>query len=191
MGFPSLMDNGNFVAKEIFFTKGVGRHQEKLTSFELGLRSAGIAALNIVRVSSIFPPHCKVIGKEEGAKKLKPGQVAFVVLAETASNEPHRLVGSSIGCAIPSDPSQYGYLSEHHAYGMTEAKCGDYAEDLAAFMLASTLGLVDQNAIKWDENKSEWRISDKIVTTRNETVVAEVGEDGWWTTAIAAAVLLL
>jgi arginine decarboxylase len=185
------MDNGNFVAKEIFFTKGVGYHQEKLTSFELGLRSAGIAALNIVRVSSIFPPHCKVIPKEEGAKRLRPGQVAFVVLAETASNEPHRLVGSSIGCAIPRDPSQYGYLSEHHAYGMTEQKCGDYAEDLAAFMLASTLGLADQDAAKWDENKSEWRISDKIVTTRNETVVAEVREDGWWTTAIAAAVLLI
>jgi arginine decarboxylase len=186
-----LVDNGNYVAKEMFFTKGVGRHQEKLTSFELGLRSAGIAALNIVRVSSIFPPHCKEVSKDEGVKKLKPGQVAFVVLAETASNEPHRLVGSSIGCAIPTDPSQYGYLSEHHAYGMTEEKCGDYAEDLAAFMLASTLGLVDQDAIKWDENKTEWRISDKIVRTRNETIVAEVGEDGRWTTAIAAAVLLL
>jgi|SRR3990172_1464549 len=185
------MDNASYVAKEIFFTKGVGRHAEKLTSFELGLRSAGIAALNIVRVSSIFPPFCKVIPKEEGSKQLKPGQVAFVVLAETSSNEPHRLVGSSIGCAIPTDPSQYGYLSEHHAYGMTEQKCGDYAEDLAAFMLASTLGLVEENAPKWDENKNEWRISDKIVTTRNETVVAEVGEDGRWTTAIAAAVLLL
>jgi arginine decarboxylase len=185
------VDNGNYVAKEMFFTKGVGRHQEKLTSFELGLRNAGIAALNIVRVSSIFPPHCKEVSKEEGVKKLKPGQVAFVVLAETASNEPHRLVGSSIGCAIPTDPSQYGYLSEHHAYGMTEEKCGDYAEDLAAFMLASTLGLVDQDAVKWDENKTEWRISDKIVRTRNETIVAEVGEDGRWTTAIAAAVLLL
>jgi len=175
----------------MFFTKGVGRHQEKLTSFELGLRSAGIAALNIVRVSSIFPPFCKIIPKEEGAKQLKAGQVAFVVLAETASNEPHRLVGSAIGCAIPADPSQYGYLSEHHAYGMSEQKCGDYAEDLAAFMLASTLGLADQNAVNWDENKNEWRISDKIVRTMNETAVAEVGEDQRWTTAIAAAVLLI
>ena len=181
----------NFVAKEIFFTKGVGRHQEKLTSFELGLRNAGIAALNIVRVSSIFPPYCKIIPKEEGAKKLKPGQVAFVVLAETSSNEPHRLVGSGIGCAIPADPSQYGYLSEVHEYGKLEQKCGDYAEDLAAFMLASTLGLVDQDAVKWDENKSEWRISDKIVRTMNETIVAEVGEDARWTTTIAAAVLLI
>ena len=183
--------DADFVAKEIFFTKGVGRHPEKLTSFELGLRSAGIAALNIVRVSSIFPPFCKIISKEEGQKKLRPGQVAFVVLAETSSNEPHRLVGSSIGCAIPTEAAQHGYLSEHHSFGWSEQKCGDYAEDLAAFMLASTLGLVDENAVKWDENKNEWRISDKIVRTMNETVVAEVAEDGRWTTTIAAAVLLI
>ena len=46
-----------FVPKEMFFTKGVGKHREKLTSFELALRSAGIAACNLVRVSSIFPPN--------------------------------------------------------------------------------------------------------------------------------------
>jgi arginine decarboxylase len=185
------VDPKAFVAKEIFFTHGVGRHQEKLTSFELALRNAGIAALNIVRVSSIFPPGCMVIAKEDGQKRLSPGQVTFCVLAETSSNEPHRLVGSSIGCAIPTDAQQHGYLSEHHSYGWNEQKCGDYAEDLAAFMLASTLGLVDENAVKWDENKNEWRISDKIVRTSNETVVAEVHEDGRWTTTIAAAVLLI
>src|SRR5689334_12030323 len=136
------MDNSGYVAKEIFFTKGVGRHPEKLTSFELGLRSAGIAALNIVRVSSIFPPFCKVIPKEEGSKRLKAGQVAFVVLAETSSNEPHRLVGSSIGCAIPADPSQYGYLSEHHAYGMTEQKCGDCRTEEHTSELQSQFHLV-------------------------------------------------
>src|SRR5579872_6552140 len=50
-----------FVAKKIFLTKGVGKHRERLSSFELALRSAGIAACNIVRVSSIFPPNCKLI----------------------------------------------------------------------------------------------------------------------------------
>lgn len=50
-----------FVAKKIFLTKGVGKHRERLSSFELALRNAGIAACNIVRVSSIFPPSCKLI----------------------------------------------------------------------------------------------------------------------------------
>src|SRR5271168_3346492 len=45
----------NMVPSRMFFTKGVGKHRERLTSFELALRDAGIAAQNLVRVSSIFP----------------------------------------------------------------------------------------------------------------------------------------
>ena len=48
-------------AKGVFLTKGVGKHREKLNSFELSLRSAGIAEFNLVRVKSIFPPNCKLI----------------------------------------------------------------------------------------------------------------------------------
>jgi arginine decarboxylase len=40
----------------MFFTKGMGRHREQLTSFELALRDAGIAHVNLVTVSSIFRP---------------------------------------------------------------------------------------------------------------------------------------
>ena len=43
------------IAKEMFLTKGVGRHKERLSSFELALRDAGIAHYNLVSVSSIFP----------------------------------------------------------------------------------------------------------------------------------------
>ena len=32
-----------FVAKKIYLTKGVGKHRERLSSFELALRNAGIA----------------------------------------------------------------------------------------------------------------------------------------------------
>ena len=70
-----------FVPKEMFFTKGVGKHREKLTSFELALRSAGIAACNLVRVSSIFPPKCRILSRAQGMKLLEPGQVTFVVMS--------------------------------------------------------------------------------------------------------------
>ena len=121
-----------FVPKELFFTKGVGKHREKLTSFELALRSAGIAACNLVRVSSIFPPGCHILPRADGARRLKPGQVTFVVMSEAATREPHRLIAATIGVAIPRDPKLYGYLSEHHSYGKNEEEAGDYAEDLAA-----------------------------------------------------------
>src|SRR5580658_1335071 len=105
------------VPKKIFFTKGVGKHRERLTSFELALRDAGIAAQNLVRVSSIFPPNCKLVPRSQGLTFLSPGEVVFSVVAENSTHEPHRLLASSIGVAIPADRNTYGYLSEHHSLG--------------------------------------------------------------------------
>ena len=179
-----------FVPKELFFTKGVGKHREKLTSFELALRSADIAACNLVRVSSIFPPGGKIISRSAGTKRLKPGQVTFVVMSEAASREPHRLIAATIGVAIPRDAELYGYLSEHHSYGENEKTAGDYAEDLAAEMLATTLGLDFDPDTSWDEKKEVYRLSNKIVRTQNVTQTSVGDKNGLWTTVIAAAVLV-
>jgi len=141
------------VPKKVFFTKGVGVRKEKLTSFEMALRDAGIAHFNLVTVSSIFPPNCKKVGKDEGLKDLNPGEVVFCVMSRNETNEPNRLMAASVGCAIPTDRKLYGYLSEHHAYGQTDAAAGDYAEDLAAAMLASTLGIELDENLGWDEKK--------------------------------------
>ncbi len=179
-----------FVPDKIFLTKGVGRHKERLASFEMALRDAGIQAVNYVQVSSIFPPGCKLISKEHGVKLIKPGQIAFIVMSRNETNEPHRLISSSVGMAIPSDPNSYGYLSEHHASGLTDEECGDYAEDMAAQMLATTLGLpFDENA-SWDERQESWKLSNEIVRTTNITQSA-IGQRGVWTTVIASAVLLI
>ncbi|PYU61787.1 MAG: arginine decarboxylase, pyruvoyl-dependent [Acidobacteria bacterium] len=166
----------SFVAKKIFLTKGVGKHRERLSSFELALRNAGIAACNIVRVSSIFPPNCKLISRSEGLKHIKPGQVAFTVISENSTKEAHRLIAASIGLALPSDKSMYGYLSEHHSFGETEEVAGEYAEELAAEMLATTLNV-------------EF-ISNKIVRTMNVTQSAVGDKRGLWTTVLGAAILI-
>jgi arginine decarboxylase len=178
------------VAKKIFLTKGVGKHREKLSSFEMALRSASIAQYNLVRVSSIFPPNCAQISVIEGSRLLSPGQVVPVVMSENATNEPHRLIAASIGVALPADRSQYGYLSEHHSFGQTDEKAGDYAEDLAAEMLATILGVDFDPNTSYDERKDIWRLSDKIVSTRNITQSAIGDKDGLWTTVIAAAVMV-
>jgi len=179
-----------FVPKRMFLTKGVGKHREKLTSFELALRSAGIAACNLVRVSSIFPPRCKLLSRAEGIKELKPGQVTFCVMSENSTREPHRLIASSIGVAIPADRNTYGYLSEHHSFGETEEIAGDYAEELAAEMLATTLGVEFDPDRSWDEKKEIYRISNKIVRTMNITQSAIGDKRGLWTTVLSASILL-
>jgi arginine decarboxylase len=179
-----------FVPQRMFLTKGVGKHREKLTSFELALRSAGIAACNLVRVSSIFPPRCKMIPRAEGIKELRPGQVTFVVISENSTREPHRLIAASIGVAMPADRNTYGYLSEHHSFGQTEQVAGEYAEELAAEMLATTLGLEFDPDQSWDEKKEIYRISNKIVRTSEITQSAIGDKRGLWTTVLSAAVLL-
>ncbi|MBN1472706.1 MAG: arginine decarboxylase, pyruvoyl-dependent [Syntrophaceae bacterium] len=179
----------NFVPKKIFFTKGVGTHKDELHSFERALREAGIEKCNIVTVSSIFPPGCKMISKTQGLKQLVPGEITYCVLSRCCSNEPKRLIVSSVGCAIPADKTSYGYISEHHAYGSTEKQAGDYAEDMAAAMLASTLGIDFNVDESWDEKKEIFKISGKIVRTRNVTQSAIV-KNGGWTTVIAAAVFV-
>ena len=179
------------VPKKIFFTKGVGKHKDRLTSFELALRDAGIASQNLVRVSSIFPPQCKLIPRKQGLTYLSDGEVVFSVIAENSTREPHRLIASSIGVAIPADRNTYGYLSEHHSFGETEDQAGEYAEELAAEMLATTLNLEFDSDKSWDEKKEIYRISNKIVRTSNITQSAVGDRRGKWTTAIAAAVLIL
>jgi len=179
-----------YVPSRIFFTKGVGRHKDYLQSFELALRNAGIEKCNLVSVSSIYPAGCKRISKEEGLKELQAGQITFCVMARNSTNEPNRLIASSIGVAIPADATQYGYLSEHHPFGETEKVAGDYAEDLAATMLATTLGIEYDPNIGWDDKEDVFKMSGKIVRTFNITQSAEGEKTGLWTTVIAVAVLL-
>ena len=176
------------VPTRVFFTKGVGRHKDYLQSFELALRDAGISFLNLVTVSSILPPGCKIIPREKGLSELNPGQITFCVMARNATNEPNRLIAASVGLAVPSDNSTYGYLSEHHPFGETDEKSGDYAEDLAASMLASTLGIEFDNNTAWDEREHVYKMSGKILKTSNVTQSAQGDKNGLWTTVIAAAV---
>lgn len=179
-----------YVPKKIFLSKGLGRHTEKLTSFEMALRNAGIGPFNLVSVSSIYPSGCKIVGREEGLSELIPGQIVHAVISRNETCEPHRLISASIGVAIPKDAKAYGYLSEHHGFGETEQKAGDYAEDLAAEMLSTILGEDFDPDLSWDEKRNLWRISDKIFSSRNVTQCAEGDEKGKWTTVIAAAILL-
>ena len=177
------------VPKRVFFTKGVGVHKEELRSFELALRDAGIEKCNLVTVSSICPPHCKIIQKAKGLKELHPGAITFTVMSRNKTNESNRLISAAVGLAMPKDKGMYGYLSETHLFGRTDEEAGDYAEDLAASMLASTLGIECDQDIGWNKKEEAYKISNKIVRTSN-IVQSAKGKDKLWTTVVAAAIFL-
>lgn len=177
------------VPKKMFFTKGVGHNRDKLRSFEAALRNAGIQTSNLVKVSSILPPGCQIVSRKKGAAMLMPGQITHCVMAQAETNEPNRLVAASIGLAVPQDRQKaYGYLSEHHGFGQKEIIAGDYAEDLAATMLAETLGINFDADQAWQEREEVYKASGRIFATRNITQTAEGHKDGLWTTVVAVAV---
>ncbi len=179
------------IPKKLFLTKGVGMHRDKLSSFEVALRQACIEKCNLVYVSSILPPMCAIITKEEGLAMLKAGQLTYCVLARNGTREPNRLVSAAIGIAVPKEREHYGYIAEHHSFGETARISGNYAEDLAATMLATTLGIPFDPDQAWDERKNVYRASGHIFKTRNICQSAEGNKDGLWTTVMAAAVFIM
>lgn len=184
------MLSDDLMPKEVFFTKGVGKHVHRLQSFELALREAGIEKQNLVRVSSIYPTSCKIIPAKEGIPRLRPGAITFVVLAEASTDEPNRLICSGIGLAIPKNHA-YGYIAEHHGYGMTEKRTEDLVEDMSATMLATTLGLPFDADKAWDAREQMYKSSGEIVKTRSFVQTAEGDKAGLWTSVVAAAVFIL
>jgi arginine decarboxylase len=182
------VNSNTLVPKKAFLTKGIGRDRQRLTSFEMALREAGIAQYNLVQVSSIFPPHCELVDKRVGQSFLVPGQIVFAVVAKAETNEPSRLAAASIGLAIPKDASHHGYISEHHAFGLRTDPAGHYAEDLAASMLATVLGVPFNPDEAWDERREQWLMSGEIVKTMNISCTAEAQDDEKWVTVVSALV---
>ena len=172
----------------LFLTRGIGIHRDRLTSFELALRDADIEQQNLVSISSILPPRCRLVGREDGVATLRPGEITFSVLARAETDEPGRRVHASIGLARPADPDMYGYIAEHHGFGATAEESGEYCEDLAATMLASTLGIEFDPAAAWNERKKVYEHSQLIVESLSMTAAAEGDAGGHWTCAVAAAV---
>jgi arginine decarboxylase len=176
------------VPTTVFLTKGIGVHRHQLTAFELALRDADIEQQNLVSISSILPPRCKLIPHEAGVATLRPGEITFSVLARSETDEPGRRIHASIGLARPADPEMYGYIAEDHGSGMTADQSGDYAEDLAASMLASTLGIEFDPGAAWNERKKLYEHTQLIIESLSITAAAQGDDSGLWTCVIAAAV---
>ena len=179
----------SLVPTKVFLTKGVGRHKYQLKSFEESLRKAGVAQQNLVQVSSILPPKCRIISKEAGLKQLVPGSICFCVMARADTNEHGRLVASSVGIAVPKDKNKWGYLSEVHGHGMNQQQAADMSEDLAAGMLGTTLGLEFDPDKAWSEKEQVYKSSGLIIRTSNTTQTAR-GQQNIWTTTVAIAMFL-
>ena len=137
-----------------------------------------------------MPPNCRIISQKEGFGRLSPGQICYCVMARADTDEHGRIVASAIGVAIPKDVTRWGYLSEVHGHGMNHQQAADMAEDLAADMLGTTLGLEVNPDQAWSEKEQVYRASGLIIRTSNITQTAR-GQKDLWTTVVAIAGLIL
>lgn len=180
-----------YVPSGAFLTKGCGVHPTEIGSFEMALRAAGIAAFNLVPVSSILPPPCSIVKKSAGLKRLKSGQIVHCVLSRVASNEPGKRLSACIGLSIPSDRASYGCFFEHQTTGENAGqKTGQYAAELSAEMLATLLGVRIDPSWSPERRQKAWLQSGKIKSTRSMTQTAVVQERGMFTTVVVVAVLV-
>ena len=176
---------------QAYLTRGVGVHREELVAFELALREAGIAAQNLVAVSSILPPDCELIGRTEGEKLLQPGQILHVVISREETCEPHRVLGAAIGIARPADRSLHGFIAEHGSFERTESEIASHAEDLAITMLASTLGIEVDESLDAGARADALSADARIEHRDTICAVAAGDAEGRWTVVIAAAVFIM
>lgn len=182
----------SLIPKKFFLVKGKGFSvNSELLSFEQALRDAGIEKYNLVKVSSIIPPYCIEITNEKGLKQLKPGQIIFSVLSKISSKKMNDLICSSIGVAKPTNQEFYGYLSEQHSIGENPNQVGEMAENLAAEMLATTLGIDFNPESNYDKKKEIFKINGKIIETKNKTEFITVRMQDEWATVITAAIFVL
>ncbi|WP_135603690.1 pyruvoyl-dependent arginine decarboxylase [Methanococcoides sp. NM1] len=179
------------IPKKAFVVKGTGVHKDKLASFELALRDGGIEKFNLVTVSSILPPNCDVVSQEEGLGDLKLGQIVYCVMAKNQTDEPLRQIAAAIGNAVPVNSKDYGYISEHHSFGEDERTAGIYAEDLAATMLATTLGVEFDADSAWEEREQVYKASGYIFDTTHYCQCVQGDENGFWTTVVVAMVFVI
>lgn len=136
------------IPTKFFWTKGVGVHEKDMRAFEEALRDAGIHVCNLVKVSSVIPPGCKHISKEEGLKYIKPGQITFAIIAEAQTNEPGQIISCGIAKAQPKDQSEHGFLTE------VESAIGRTAEDVEQDVTEMAIeNLISQWNKKFDAEK--------------------------------------
>ena len=100
-------------------------------------------------------------------------------------------MAAAIGTAVPVENEEiYGYISEHHSFGEEEIIAGEYAEDLAATMLATTLGIEFDAEMAWYEREQVYKASGHIFDSFHICQTAKGDKDGKWTTIVAAMVFI-
>ena len=96
---------------QYFLVSGASDGYTPLNAFDGALLRAGIGNTNIVKMSSIVPPHCKLVAPIA----LPPGALVPTAYAAITSDVPGEIISAGIAVALPEDENQNGLIMEYSA----------------------------------------------------------------------------
>jgi arginine decarboxylase len=100
--------------RSISVTAGVGEGTTDLNAFDHALMDAGIANLNFIRVTSVFPAGARVVPM----RPYVPGLLMPAVYARITRHTPGERIAAAVGVGIGEEG--YGVIMEHSHAGTAE-----------------------------------------------------------------------
>src|SRR4030081_3717570 len=82
----------SWIPSRVFFVSGVGMHAQERVALQHAMREAGVADCNLLKVSSVIAPGCRIISAQQGRRLLRPGNMVCAVIAPAQTDEPHQRV---------------------------------------------------------------------------------------------------
>lgn len=98
---------------QYFLVSGASDGYTPLNAFDGALLQAGIGNTNIVKMSSIVPPHCQLVAPVP----LPPGALVPAAYASITSDIPGEMISAGVAVALPEDENQNGLIMEYSAKG--------------------------------------------------------------------------
>lgn len=98
---------------QYFLVSGASEGYTPLNAFDGALLQAGIGNTNIVKMSSIVPPHCQLISPIA----LPPGALVPAAYACITSDIPGEIISAGVAVALPEDENQNGLIMEYSGKG--------------------------------------------------------------------------
>jgi arginine decarboxylase len=101
------------VPTKYYFARGCAEGFTELNAFDAALLNAGVGNTNLVRMSSILPPHCEEVPPVE----LPQGSLVPVAYSAISSSEAGEVITAAVAVAYPEDEDHCGLIMEYHGFG--------------------------------------------------------------------------
>jgi len=181
--------NDPIVPKQMFFTKGVGYHRNKLQALNQRFVMPASRSATLLRYRASSRRNVRLSLRPRGSRNSKQGKSPSLFLPRGDSGT--KPSGFCIRRSCTTEKQEAIRLYQRTPWFWPDSQEGfDFAEDLAATMLASTLGIELDPDKDWNERKMVYQVGERQFVSRSTAQTARGHKDSLWTTVIACAVML-